>query len=55
MNLKNQLNKVNEKFINGIGEASMKVGEHANRKCILFTLYEPKMPEELIKENYNNK
>ncbi|AAK78064.1 cyclic lactone autoinducer peptide [Clostridium acetobutylicum] len=51
MNLKEQLNKVNDKFIKGLGKASMKIGEQANGKCVLVTLYEPKMPEELLKEN----
>ncbi|MCR3758933.1 cyclic lactone autoinducer peptide [Clostridium felsineum] len=53
MNLKKQVNKIGEKFIEGIGKASMKIGEQASDTCVLITLYEPKMPEELLKENLN--
>ncbi|URZ08971.1 cyclic lactone autoinducer peptide [Clostridium felsineum] len=51
MNLKKQVNKISEKLIEGIGNVSIKVGEQATDICVLTTLYEPKMPEELLKGN----
>lgn len=53
MNLKNQLNKVSDKVINTIGKASMKVGDRSYGICMVCTIYEPKIPAALIKENYN--
>ncbi|PJI08303.1 MULTISPECIES: AgrD family cyclic lactone autoinducer peptide [Clostridium] len=55
MSLKNQLNKVNDKVINSIGKASMKVGNRAFGVCMVFAIYEPKIPDALIKENYKRK
>lgn len=43
--------RLGEKIINGICEASIKIGENARGRCSSFGIYEPKIPIELLKEN----
>lgn len=46
--------KMNAKIVNGIGEASIKLGEQAREFCFFLGFYEPKIPMELLGENIEN-
>lgn len=50
--MKNVLvNKLGEKFSQGLGEISIKMSEKAMGKCLFAFAYEPKIPMELLKQN----
>ncbi|GKX68951.1 cyclic lactone autoinducer peptide [Inconstantimicrobium mannanitabidum] len=50
--MKNVLvNKLGEKFSEGLGEISIKLSEKAVGKCIMSGFYEPKLPIELLARN----
>lgn len=55
INMKEQLvsmgERMGEKLVSGIGEASIKLGQQARGKCGFIGIYEPKIPIELLMEN----
>lgn len=49
--LYNMGGKIGMKVVEGLGEASIKISEQAMGKCIIFGIYEPRIPIEMLKEN----
>ena len=43
--------KLGEKLAGRIGEASVKISDKAIEECIMYGLYEPKIPAEMLKNN----